>query len=593
MSRKLNWDISHILTAGRFGVFIKELKKDLVRTKKINGKLRSGISAAEFKSIISYTEDIKRRVNILSYFGLLMEAVDQKSQQARLFKSKAGDMEVYAAKKLRKIEHWIKGKAAEGIKRLDDKNASRLFKAAPDLTYVLKYKRKLARHTLSEQEEDIIANKDAAGQNAVTDLRALIETEFEYFFKPEGSKRGKTIKTRAGLTAYLKSSSTAERKEAYETLLEKYRDNLDKFFIIYQAVVKDWGYEARLRNFKSPISVRNKYNRVSDKAVDTVIKVCEDNRGVFHRFFKYKAAKLGKKKLSRYDLYAPLAGKAEPDIPLKEAKDTVLQSIGDFSGDFRKKAEEIINANHIDYMPSPVKTGGAFCATVEPGITPYIMLNYSGRYRDILTLAHELGHGIHSLYASKHSLSAQQAPLPLAETASTLAETLVFEKLYRKAGSKKEKRILLGEKMGDLYATVLRQNYFVKFELEAHKKIREGITSSTLSDIYYKNLKDEFGHAVSVPNIFKYEWAYIPHIVNSPFYCYAYNFGELLAFSLYSKYKTDPGKYLPKIIKILRDGGSVSPRKVLNSVGIDMESEKFWETGFKIIESWQKEIEEI
>nr|MDA3793185.1 M3 family metallopeptidase [Elusimicrobiota bacterium] len=433
MNKNLNWNLDHILPAGEFESFLKKLKKDLPELKKFAGKLEPGMETAYFSKFIKYTEDVKRRVSILSYLGHLMEAVDQKSQKARKLKAMARDMEVYAAKKLRKTEHWMKGKKVEGLKRLDDKNAARLFKSVPDLSYVLKYKRELAGHTLSEKEEDIIAHIDAAGSEAVTELRALIETEFEYFFKPEGTKRGKTIKTQAGLTSYVKSASAAEREEAYSKLLEKYRDNIDKFFIIYEAVVKDWVYEADLRNFKSPISVRNKYNHISDRAIDILIKVCEANRGVFHKYFKYKAGELGKRKnkLSRFDLYAPVAKKSAPEIGPEEAKNIVLETIGDFSADFRQKAEKIIKDRHIDYMPSPVKTGGAFCATVEPGITPYIMLNHSGKYRDILTLAHELGHGIHSLYADRHSVSSQQASLPLAETASTFAETLVFEKLYR------------------------------------------------------------------------------------------------------------------------------------------------------------------
>ncbi|MDA3792730.1 MAG: M3 family metallopeptidase, partial [Elusimicrobia bacterium] len=166
-------------------------------------------------------------------------------------------------------------------------------------------------------------------------------------------------------------------------------------------------------------------------------------------------------------------------------------------------------------------------------------------------------------------------------------------KLYRDAESRAENSQLLSDNMGDIYATVLRQNYFVKFELEAHGRIKEGITPEELSDVYYNNLKKQFGSAVQVPEIFKYEWAYIPHIVNTPFYCYAYNFGELLTLSLYSMYKSDPGKYLPMITKILKAGGSVSPRNLLKSMGIDMESESFWKAGFKIIKRWQKELEEL
>lgn len=244
-------------------------------------------------------------------------------------------------------------------------------------------------------------------------------------------------------------------------------------------------------------------------------------------------------------------------------------------------------------MPNKDKRGGAFCVTVAPEITPYVMLNFTGKSRDVSTLAHELGHGIHSLYANKHHPSSQQANLPLAETASTLAELILFEKVMEKETDKEIKKAWLSDKMADAYATICRQNYFIKFEIAAHKVIEEGISADDLSKLYFESLKEQFGNSVSIDPLFKYEWSYISHIFESPFYCYAYNFGELVSYALFANYKKDPRTWVKIIEKILEAGGSEEPQKILQSAKIDICSPKFWQDSFKIISAWEEKLEAL
>jgi oligoendopeptidase F len=301
---------------------------------------------------------------------------------------------------------------------------------------------------------------------------------------------------------------------------------------------------------------------------------------------------LNKSKLERHDIYAPI-DKKDFKIEREEAIKLVIESLNKFCPKFGQYAREIIDAQHIDWLPKKDKRGGAFCATIIPTIKPYVLLNFTGKIRDVSTLAHELGHGIHSLYAQNHYSSSQHANLPLAETASTLAEMILFEEILDKERDPIIKKSLLSDKMADAYATILRQNYFVMFEKEAHNIIPDGIKVEDLSKMYLKNLKEQFGNSVKIDPLFAYEWSYISHIFDSPFYCYAYNFGELLALGLYKKYKENPKVWLPRIEKILEAGGSRNPSELLLENGINIRSESFWKNSFDIIREWQYELDRI
>jgi oligoendopeptidase F len=587
----LKWNLDDILKTDEFENLNQEILERIKETQKMVSRLSPNMPTGEFAKIIEYDEETGEKLSRLNYLPHLLEAVDQKNQIAKLFKSKADQISLQSEEVARKISHWIKGKQIDGLEILDDKNATRLFAAIPDLEYQLNYSRKAAKYTLNEAEEDIISNKDVNGIHPLKDLRGLIETEFEYKFQPKG-KKAKIIKTQSELMTYVHSANSEDRKAAYLALLNKQKENIDKFFLIYQSIVRDWDYETKLRGFKTPISVRNFRNQIPDEAVETLLSVCSQNRKIFQRFFHYKAQELGIKKLSRFDIYAPVETK-ENKISFEEAKETVLSTINQFSPDFYQRGKQIFEDQHIDTHPSPVKRSGAFCATVSPKISPYILLNFTGQTRDIFTLAHELGHGIHSLFANDHFPSTQSANLPLAETASTLSEMILFEKIFENEKDRTIKKSMLMEKMADSYASILRQNYFVIFETEAHKQLSQGITYEKLSDIWFKTLTDQFEDSVEVDPIFRYEWSYIPHIVNTPFYCYAYNFGELLSYALFARYKQEGKPFIKKIESILMAGGSQDPKLVLNQIGIDIEDKKLWQDSFKIIEDWQNTLEKI
>lgn len=585
----LHWQTDDVLKIADFDALYKKLEDQLPRIDQWYDKLTPDMSTTDYVAMEDFFEALEVDFARLGCLPALLESVDQKSKRAKQLKSRARDLTVRYSEAARKVSLWLKGIELEGKTRLDDKNAARLFAATPDLEYSSNYARQLARYSLSESEENIITNKDANGLSVLTDLRSLIESEFDFKLELPGQKP-KIYQTSSELMANVYSPDLKTRQATYHALYVPYQENIDKFHMIYQAVVKNWAYIAKLRGYPSSIAMRNAANHIPDRAIEVLMQVCRDNRQIFQDYFKFKAGQLGMKKLTRFDIYAPLQSQDEV-MSFSEAKAMVADVFENFSPDFAAKAQLILDQKHVDSHPAPAKRGGAYCMTVAPSITPYVMLNYAGRLRDVSTLAHELGHGVHSLYANHLPASVQHANLPLAETASTLAEMILFEKMLEVAKDDKTKKSMLSDKMGDSYATIMRQTYFVDFEITAHRRMSEGLTPDDLSAIWLGTLCEQFGDAVEVDKIFGNEWAYIPHIVHTPFYCYAYNFGELLSLALYARYKAEGKKFVPKIEQLLAAGGSKDPDKLLKSVGVDMSDAAFWQGSFEIIKSWQKQLE--
>jgi len=583
----MKWNLNDVCKMEDFEVLLKSLEKEIEITEQWWERLDPKMETKVFGEFLEYDEIVDEKFSRLLYLPMLLDSVNQKDSQARLMQARATDLALKFNQRCRKISHWLKGLEVEGKESLDDANAKRLFAVIPDLEYGLNYSRLAAKHTLSQKEEEIIENKDVNGGEALSSLRGLIEADFEYDFK------GKKIKNQGELLKHVYSKKPDERKAAYVSLFNKHKENIDKLFVIYQSTVKDWAFESKLRGYESPISVTNFGNQIPDKVVETLLKVCKDERKVFWKYFEYKAKMLGQKKLSRFDVYAPMKATPKREYSFEESKKLVMESFTNFSQRFADYGQRVFDQSHIDSHPGKAKTSGGFCAMVSPKVTPYILMNHTGTLRDVSTLAHELGHAIHSMYSEKHYPSSYTSNLPLAETASTLGETLLFEDLLKKENDPKVKRQMLWDKIADSFASILRQNYFTMFEIEAHKMIESGTTAEKLSDAWLGNLKEEFGNSVKVDNIFRYEWLYVSHIFETPFYCYAYSFGELLSLSLYAKYKEIGKPFIPTIERILEAGGSRDPSELLMEAGVDIKSEDFWSGGFKVVENWQKELESV
>ena len=333
-------------------------------------------------------------------------------------------------------------------------------------------------------------------------------------------------------------------------------------------------------------------NDVNDKTVESLISVCRDNADAFRKFFLLKARLLKMKKLRRYDLYSPIQKKEEKRYTYDKAVKMVLQTLNSFSPTLGEFARKVFAENHVDSQIRLGKRSGAFCSTITPKVTPFVLLNFKGRTNDVFTMAHELGHAIHSIAASNKSIFIQEAPLPLAETASTFSEMLLFDRILNQV-SENEQQSILVEHIDDLYATVGRQAYFTVFEIDAHQKIGETATVQDISDEYMRTLREQFGASLTISPDFAVEWTCIPHFFHSPFYCYSYSFGNLLSLSLFQRYKKEGKSFAPTYVKILSEGGAKKPEELLEEYGIDITSERFWQEGFDYIKNQTRRLEKV
>ena len=476
------------------------------------------------------------------------------------------------------------------FKDLPDDAAARFIAASGDLHYYLESLRRFKPFTLSEVEEKLINVKDMNGIDALVKVAEMITTRFVFTIEVDGET--KTL-TRDQLSTYMQHASPDVRAAAYRELWRVFGENSTVLSQIYTHRARDWRAEAvDLRGYAEPISYRNLANNLPDAVVDTLLSVCRQNAGVFQRYFKLKARRLGMEKLRRYDIYAPFAASTKT-YSYSQAIDMVLTSLADFAPPLADHVRSVLDAQHLDAEPRRGKRNGAFCYGVLPSLPPWVLVNYSGQARDVATLAHELGHAVHASLAAGHSVLTFSPSLPLAETASVFSEMLLTEKLLREEDDPAVRRDILAHALDDTYVTVMRQAYFTLFERQAHRAIAEGRTFDELCALYQENLREQFGDAVDVSDDFKIEWVAIPHIYNTPFYTYAYSFGQLLVLALYKQYRAEGAAFVPRYEKILSAGGSEAPATILGQAGLDISSSLFWQGGFDIIEGMISELEEL
>ncbi len=560
----------------------EKLDAMVAQFEKCREELQPEISAERFMEIVAGSEAMEKLGHRLYGFAELSFAANTQDQKAQIAVARIQQFAADMSNRTLFFSLWWKA--------LDDANAQRLLEASGDYRYWLEQIRNFKPYTLSEAEEKVINIKNVTGSNALNMLYDSLTNRYIFHLEVDGEEKELT---RGELMTYVRGADPELRAKAYQELYRVYGEDAPILGQIYQNLVRDWRNEnVALRGFGSPISVRNLINDIPDEIIDTLIEVTRKNLGVFQRYFKLKAKKLGVDKLRRYDIYAPVT-EADKRFSYEEAVALTFEAFERFDQVFASKARRVFAEKHVDSEVRKGKMGGAFCSTILPELTPWVLLNYQGKSDDVSTMAHELGHAVHSMMAEEHTLYTQHACLPLAETASTFGEmTLTDLMLERETDASVKEDILFGQ-LDDAFATILRQIYFAIFERAAHEKIIQDASVDELSELYLENLKEEFGDAVDVSDEFKYEWVSIPHIYGTPFYVYAYAFGQLLVFALYKRYQEEGESFKPKYLRILSAGGSVAPVELLAEAGLDVTKAEFWQGGYDIINGMVKRLEAL
>ncbi len=565
------WNLSHIYKPEEKDKLISELKAKVNNFKKFRDKLKD-LSEEEFMKILKEKEQILELASKLGGCASLKLSENTASSEANADMVLIDELTTDLSNEMLFFSLWFK--------ELNKEQAEKYIKSSEKYHYLLERIRAFKDYTLKEKEEQIINLKDLTGVDSSTRFYDIISNKFTYIFE-------KKELTLAEINQYKQSIDRKQRILSYDIVFNKYAENQEVLGEIYKSITNDWKNEnIKLRKFKTPIQVMNLSNDIPDKAVEALLNVIKKNVNLFQEYFKLKAKICKIQNFDRYDLYAPYK-ESEKEYSYEESKEITLEVFKNFDEKTYNLAKKIFDQEHIHSDIQKGKKSGAFCHSILKDIIPYIMLNHVGKLNDVFTMMHELGHGIHSLAAKEQTNFTFHASLPLAETASIFAEMLLAKKLLKES-DREEKISILLKLLDSQYASIQRQGYFVIFEKDAHDQIAKGATVEELNKLYLENLKEQFGD-IEINEVFQHEWKYIPHIYHTPFYCYAYSFGNLLVLALYKMYEEDKD-FVPKYMKILSYGGSEPPETILKEVGIDITKESFWEKGFEII---KEEIEEL
>ncbi|MBF0547641.1 MAG: M3 family oligoendopeptidase [Candidatus Riflebacteria bacterium] len=451
--------------------------------------------------------------------------------------------------------------------------------------------RRYRPHLLSEQEEKIVSELETTGSRAFSRLFDEISGGATFSVKVDGKTKKLSLQE---TLAYLYDPDRKKRKISADALTLGFESNIKLYTFIFNILGQSSKTIDRLRNFPNPMDSRNLSNEIDQKTVDALLAACSKRYSLVQRYYRLKGKLLGLKNLFDYDRYAPLE-KELPKVKWKEAKEIVLEAYHSFSPQLGDIVESFFKNDWIDAELRPGKRGGAFCAGATPRIHPYILVNFTERMRDVSTLAHELGHGVHMYLSREQKYLQYDTPLTVAETASVFGEMLTFKKLLERSTKPEVKLSLLCGKLEDAFATVFRQVCMTNFENKFHSARREKgeLTSEQISDIWMQSNKKMFDDSVLLSKGYRLWWCYIPHFIHSPFYCYAYSFGELLVFSLYKMYLNQGKDFVPKYIKLLSSGGSESPVELMSHFGAKIDHPNFWNEGLDYLKSLLDEAEEV
>ncbi len=450
--------------------------------------------------------------------------------------------------------------------------------------------RKFRPFTLKENEERLLTRKNLTGVSAFTRLFDELSASLRYSMELDGQVREFTGEE---LLSLLHHHDPDVRFRAMTTFLEKHGDNGIVFNAVFNNMALDHGQEMELRGYATPIQPTNIGNEIPDEAVEHLMAVTEANYGLAQEYFRLKAGLLGVERIRNCDIYAPLA-ESRKSYGFDEARDLVVASYEAYDAEFGRIVADFFTERRVDVMPRPGKSGGAFAMGISPQKPPFLLLNFTGTLRDLATIAHEAGHGLHFVLSQKQNMLNYHAPLPLAETASVFGEMLLTRRLLDSESDPLLRKSLLCAKIEDIIATTFRQTVLTRFELRLHTERSKGLfTNDRVSRIWLEENEKLFGDAVEMIPAYSWGWSYISHFIHSRFYCYSYTFAELLVLALFQNYCEKGESFKPGYRLLLESGGALSPTETARLAGIDITAGDFWQKGYDFLGGLIQELKTV
>lgn len=581
-AEKINWDLSDLYDSPDDPVLQSD-KKSLLNeadqfSKKYRGKI-SKLSALEYAQALKEYELLIQKAHKIGSFAHLIWSTNTEDPALGKLLQESSELGSDLSQKLVFFDvEWLK---------MDDDDAEEMIKSEElkKWRHYLEVSRLYKKHTLSEDAEKVMSAKSVTGRAAWN--RYFDETLGAARFDFEGEKL-----TEQQVLSKLHNADRDVRKRAHESLTSTFKDHSRTLTFIFNTLLADKHTNDKLRKYENWIDSRNLSNQTDKETVDTLIRSVTSHYHLVQRYYRLKKRLLGVNELFDYDRYAPIAKTTEM-VSWDEARQIVLNAYSDFHPDMGKITNHFFEKNWIDAAIKPGKRGGAYSASTVTSVHPYVFMNYDGQLRDVQTLAHELGHGVHQYLSRKQGELQSSTPLTTAETASVFGEMLVFNKLMSRLDDPREKLALLISKIDDTIATVFRQVSMNRFEDKIHTARREKgeLTTEQFSKFWFETQTELYGNSVTLTDEYRLWWCYIPHFLHTPGYVYAYAFGELLVLALYDAYKSQKNGFSDRYLDLLSAGGSDWPHALIGKMGIDIKDPQFWNRGLSLFESMVEEAE--
>lgn len=583
-AEQVTWDLSDLYNSADDPALQSDREQVLEDADKFADNYRGRVaelSAEEFLNALQEYETIVERVRKIGSYSHLAWSVNTSDPALGKLVQEASELGSEINQKLVFFDvEWLQVEEPVARKMISDKNLSHY-------RHYLEISRLWKDHTLTEGQEQVMSAKSVTGRSAWN--RFFDETMGAARYELDGESL-----TQQEVLSKLHSSDRGLRERAQQSLTDTFRDLSRQMTFVFNTLLADKQISDRLRGHKSWISSRNLSNQIDQESVDALVRSVTDGYPLVQRIYRLKRDLLGLDTLYDYDRYAPVLESGER-VSWSEGKRMVLDAFDEFHPEMEQIASRFFEERWIDAAIKPGKRGGAYSASTVSSVHPYVFMNYDGQLRDVQTLAHELGHGVHQYLSRTQGELQSGTPLTTAETASVFAEMLVFDKLMNRLEDPAEKLSLLISKIDDTVATVFRQISMNRFEEAIHNTRREKgeLTTEQFSDLWMDTQKHLYGDSVHLTENYGLWWSYIPHFLHTPGYVYAYAFGELLVLALYQSYRESRDGFADRYLKMLEAGGSDWPHELMDDLGMDIRNPKFWQKGLKIFEEMVEEAETL